>query len=157
MRIDIEQVLVCLVEVQGNSDQVVGDLEVLEVFYECLIGNELGKLGWLGIFKVIKLVGLEDVIMVVYQNNLLICVVMVDVRVVWFVVCVVVGDMLLCVDLESGWSNGFKGNFGNWDQEDFCVGVWVIVFFFIGGCNIVLVKCFKYMVEQEEFEFDDIQ
>lgn len=156
-RTDIEQALARLAEAQGNSDQAVGDLEASEALYARLTGKEPGKLGWPGIPKAIEPAGLEDAITVAYQNNPSIRAATADARAARFAARAAVGDMLPRVDLESGWSNGFKGNLGNRDQEDFRVGVRVTAPFFTGGRNIASVKRAKFTAEQEEFELDDTQ
>lgn len=156
-RTDIEQALARLAEAQGNSDQAVGDLKASEALYERLTGHKPGDLGWPGIPGSVEPAGLEDAIMVAYQNNPSIRAATADARAARFAARAAVGDMFPRIDLESGWSNGFKGNLGDRDQEDFRLGVRVSAPFFTGGENIASVQRAKFTAHQEEFELDDTQ
>ncbi|CTQ54963.1 Outer membrane efflux protein BepC precursor [Roseibium album] len=156
-RTDIEQALARLAEAQGNSDQAVGDLEASEALYERLTGQKPGKLGWPGIPKSIEPAGLDDAIAVAQQNNPKIRAATADARAARFAARATVGDMLPRVSLESGWENGYRGNLGNRDEEDFRLGVRVTAPFFTGGRNIAAVKRAKFTAAQEEYELDDTQ
>ena len=156
-RTDIEQALARLAEAQGNKDQAVGDLEASEALYERLTGQKPGKLGWPGIPKSIEPSGLDDAITVAYQNNPSIRAATADARAARFAARASVGDMMPRVALESEWTNGFKGNLGNRDEEDFRFGVRVTAPFFTGGRNVAAVKRAKFTASQEEFELDDTQ
>lgn len=156
-RTDIEQALARLAEAQGNSDQAVGDLEASEALYERLTGQKPGKLGWPGIPKSLEPTGLDDAITVALQNNPSIRAATADARAARYAARASVGDMLPRVSLESGWENGYRGNLGNRDEEDFRVGVRVTAPFFTGGRNIAAVKRAKFTAAQEEFELDDTQ
>ncbi|WP_269585682.1 TolC family outer membrane protein [Roseibium sp. Sym1] len=156
-RTDIEQALARLAEAQGNKDQAVGDLEASEALYERLTGQKPGKLGWPGIPRSIEPAGLEDAISVAYQNNPSIRAATADARAARYAARAAVGDMLPRVSLESEWENGYRGNFGNRDEEDFRFGVRVTAPFFTGGRNIASVKRARYTASQTEYELDDTQ
>lgn len=156
-RTDIEQALARLAEAQGNSDQATGDLEASEALYERLTGQKPGKLGWPGIPKSLEPAGLDDAISVALQNNPSIRAATADARAARFAARASVGDMLPKVSLESGWENGYRGNLGNRDEEDFRLGVRVTAPFFTGGRNVAAVKRARYTAAQEEYELDDTQ
>jgi outer membrane protein len=156
-RTDIEQALARLAEAQGNKDQAVGDLEASEALYERLTGQKPGKLGWPGIPRSIEPAGLEDAITVAYQNNPSIRAATADARAARYAARAAVGDMLPRVSLESEWENGYRGNLGNLDEEDFRFGVRVTAPFFTGGRNIASVKRARYTASQTEYELDDTQ
>lgn len=156
-RTDIEQALARLAEAQGNSDQAVGDLEASEALYERLTGQKPGKLGWPGIPKSIEPTGLDDAITVAYQNNPSIRAATNDARAARYAARAAVGDMLPRVTLESEWENGYRGNLGNRDEEDWRFGVRVTAPFFTGGRNIASVREAKFTAAQEEYELDDTQ
>jgi len=156
-RTDIEQALARLAEAQGNKDQAVGDLEASEALYERLTGQKPGKLGWPGIPKSIEPNGLDDAISVAYQNNPSIRAATNDARAARYAARAAVGDMLPRVTLEGEWENGYRGNLGNRDEEDFRFGVRVTAPIFTGGRNIASVKRAKYTASQTEYELDDTQ
>ncbi|MTI44902.1 type I secretion protein TolC [Roseibium hamelinense] len=156
-RTDIEQALARLAEAQGNRDQAVGDLEASVALYERLTGQEPGKIGWPAVPGSLKPNGLEDGINIAYQNNPQIRAATADARAARYAARASVGDMLPRVDLESSWSNGYRGNLGNRDEEDFRLGVRVTAPFFTGGRNIAAVRTAKFTAAQQEFELDDIQ
>ncbi|MEP3428200.1 MAG: TolC family outer membrane protein [Roseibium sp.] len=156
-RTDIEQALARLAEAQGNKDQAVGDLEASEALYARLTGQKPGKIGWPNIPKAIEPTGLDDAIVVAYQNNPSIRAATADARAARYAARASVGDMLPRVALESSWENGFRGNLGNRDEEDFRLGVRVTAPFFTGGRNVAEVKRAKFTASQEEFERDDTQ
>jgi len=156
-RTDIEQALARLAEAQGNKDQAVGDLDASEALYERLTGQKPGKIGWPGIPKSIEPTGLDDAITSAYQNNPSIRAATADARAARYAARAAVGDMLPRVTLESEWENGFRGNLGNRDEEDFRFGVRVTAPFFTGGRNIASVKRAEFTAAQEEYELDDTQ
>ncbi|MHA7776544.1 TolC family outer membrane protein [Roseibium sp. M-1] len=156
-RTDIEQALARLAEAQGNSDQAVGDLEASEAVYERLTGQKPGKLGWPGIPKAIEPNGLDDALTVAFQNNPAIRAATSDARAARYAARAAVGDMLPRVSLESEWQNGYRGNLGNLDDEDFRFGVRVTAPLFTGGRNIAAVKRAKYTAAEQEYELDDTQ
>ncbi|MEP3048018.1 MAG: TolC family outer membrane protein [Roseibium sp.] len=156
-RTDIEQALARLAEAQGNKDQAVGDLEASEALYERLTGQKPGKIGWPGIPKSIEPNGLDDAIAVAYQNNPSIRAATADARAARYAARASVGDMLPRVALESSWDNGYRGNIGNLDEDDFRFGVRVTAPFFTGGRNIAAVKQAKFTASSQEFELDDTQ
>jgi outer membrane protein len=156
-RTDIEQALARLAEAQGNSDQAVGDLEAAEAVYERLTGQKPGKLGWPGIPRAIEPAGLDDALAIAYQNNPSIRAATADARAARYAARAAVGDMLPRVSLESEWENGYRGNLGNQDEEDFRFGVRVTAPLFTGGRNIASVKRAKYTAAEQEYELDDTQ
>ncbi|WFE90836.1 TolC family outer membrane protein [Roseibium porphyridii] len=154
---DIEQALARLAEAQGNSDQAVGDLEASEALYERLTGQKPGKLGWPGIPEKLEPDGLDDAITIAFQNNPSIRAATADARAARYAARAAVGDMLPRVSLEGEWENGYRGNLGNQDEEDFRFGVRVSAPLFTGGRNISSVKRAKFTAAQEEYELDDTQ
>lgn len=156
-RTDIEQALARLAEAQGNSDQALGDLEASEAVYERLTGQKAGKLGWPGIPKAIEPGGLEDALTIAYQNNPSIRAATADARAARYAARAAVGDMLPSISLESEWQNGYRGNLGNLDEEDFRFGVRVTAPIFTGGRNIAAVKRARYTAAEQEYELDDTQ
>jgi len=156
-RTDIEQALARLAEAQGNSDQAAGDLEASEALYERLTGQKPGKLGWPGIPKAIEPGGLDDALTIAYQNNPSIRAATADARAARYAARAAVGDMLPRVSLESEWQNGYEGNLGNQDEEDFRFGVRVTAPLFTGGRNIAAVKRARYTAAEQEYELDDTQ
>lgn len=156
-RTDIEQALARLAEAQGNSDQATGDLEATEALYERLTGQKPGKPGWPGIPASLEPAGLDDAILVAYQNNPSIRAATADARAARYAARASAGDMMPRVTLESAWEHGYRGNLGNQDEEDFRFGVRVTAPFFTGGRNIASVKRAKFTAAQEEYELDDTQ
>ena len=156
-RTDIEQALARLAEAQGNSDQAAGDLEASEALYERLTGQEPGKLGWPGIPEAIEPGGLDDALTIAYQNNPSIRAATADARAARYAARAAVGDMLPRVSLESEWQNGYEGNLGNQDEEDFRFGVRVTAPLFTGGRNVAAVKRARYTAAEQEYELDDTQ
>ncbi len=156
-RTDIEQALARLAEAQGNSDQAKGDLEASEAFYQRLTGQNPGKLGWPGIPKAIEPAGLDDAISVALQNNPRIRSATADARAARYAARASVGDMLPRVSLESSWENGYRGNLGNRDEEDFRMGVRVTAPLFTGGRNIAAAKRARFTADEQEFRLDDTQ
>lgn len=156
-RTDIEQALARLAEAQGNSDQAVGDLEASEALYSRLTGQEPANPGWPAIPAALEPAGLDDALTIAYQNNPSIRAAIADARAARYAARAAVGDMLPRVTLESEWQNGYRGNLGNMDDEDFRVGVRLTAPIFTGGRNIASVKRAKYTASQVEYELDDTQ
>ncbi|MEM5582868.1 TolC family outer membrane protein [Roseibium sp. AS2] len=156
-RTDIEQALARLAEAQGNSDQAVGDLEASEALYARLTGQQPASLGWPGIPDAIEPAGLDDALAIAYQNNPSIRAATADARAARFAARAAAGDMLPRVTLESEWQNGYRGNLGNRDEEDFRVGVRVSAPIFTGGRNIASVRQARHTAAQVEYELDDTQ
>ncbi|POF28506.1 TolC family outer membrane protein [Roseibium marinum] len=156
-RTDIEQALARLAEAQGNSDQAVGDLEASEALYTRLTGQKPANLGWPAIPKAIEPAGLDDALTTAFQNNPSIRAAIADARAARYAARAATGDMLPRVTLESEWQNGYRGNLGNRDDEDFRVGVRVTAPILTGGRNIAAVKRARFTAAQVEYELDDTQ
>ncbi|WP_428674927.1 TolC family protein, partial [Roseibium sp.] len=120
-------------------------------------GQNPGKLGWPGIPKAIEPAGLDDAISVALQNNPRIRSATADARAARYAARASVGDMLPRVSLESSWENGYRGNLGNRDEEDFRMGVRVTAPLFTGGRNIAAAKRARFTADEQEFRLDDTQ
>ncbi|WP_417667483.1 TolC family outer membrane protein [Roseibium sp.] len=156
-RTDIEQALARLAEAEGNRDQARGDLDATLALYERLIGKKPGQLGWPAVPKALLPNGLEDAIAIALRNNPSIRAAISDARAARYAARASVGDMLPRVTLESAYENGYRGNLGNRDEEEFRLGVRVSAPLFTGGRNIASVRAAKASASQQEFELDDIQ
>jgi len=156
-RTDVEQALARLAEAEGNRDQAEGDLAASVALYERLTGKKPGKIGWPGVPASIRPHGLEDAISIAITNNPSIRAATNDARAARYAARASVGDMLPRVDLEGGWTNGYRGNLTDLDDEDFRFGVRVTAPIFTGGRNIASVREAKFTAAQEEYELDDIQ
>lgn len=156
-RTDIEQALARLAEAEGNSDQAAGDLKASEALYARLTGRTAGEIGWPGIPDAIEPRGLEDALAVAYSNNPAIRAATADARAARYAARAAVGDMMPRVSLESEWQNGFGGNLGNRDEEDFRFGVRVTAPLFTGGRNIAAVNRARHTAAQQQYQLDDTQ
>ncbi len=156
-RTDIEQALARLAEAEGNRDQAVGDLEASVALYERLIGRKPGKIGWPAVPKALRPAGLADAIAIAQRNNPSIRAAISDARAARYGARASVGDMLPRVTLEGAYENGFRGNLGNRDEEEFRLGMRVSAPIFSGGRDIAAVRAAKATAAQQEFELDDIQ
>ncbi len=156
-RTDVEQALARLAEAEGNRDQAQGDLAASVALYERLTGKEPGKIGWPGVPSSLRPNGMEDAISIAITNNPSIRAATNDARAARYAARASVGDMMPRVDLEGGWTNGYRGNLTDLDDEDFRLGVRVTAPIFTGGRNIASVRRAKYTAAQQEYELDDIQ
>lgn len=156
-RTDVEQASARLAEAQGNRDLAMGELEGSLALYERLTGKEPGKLGWPTIPPHISPATLDNAIEVALAQNPAIRAAISDARAARYAARAAVGDMLPNVQLESTWSNGFRGNLAERDEEDFRFGLRVTAPLFAGGRNVSAVRATSYTASQQEYALEDIR
>lgn len=154
---DIEQAAARLAEAQGNRDLAKGDLDAAIAAYERYTGKQPGKLRWPKVPKSIRPKDLMEAVDIASRNNPQIRAATADARAARYAARASVGDILPRVDLEGTWENGYRGNLGNRDEEDFRLGIRVTAPIFTGGRNISSVRQAKFTATQEEYELDDIR
>ncbi|MBO0347394.1 TolC family outer membrane protein [Roseibium sp. CAU 1637] len=154
---DVEQARARISEAEGNRDQAEGDLEGSKALYARLTGHEPGKIGWPTIPGHLNPANIDEAISIAMKQNPAIRAAISDARAARFAARAAVGDMLPNVQLESSWRNGYRGNLGNRDQEDFRFGLRVTAPIFSGGRNVSAVRTARYTATQEQYELDDIQ
>ena len=152
---DTEQTLARLAEAQGNTDQVIGDLEASEALYERLTGQKPGKLGWPAVPVSLLPKNPDEAVAIALQNNPAIRAATADARAARYAARASLGDMLPSVTLESTWENDYQDDFSTRNSEEFRVGLRVTAPLFTGGRNIASVRRANFTAEEEKYHLDD--